>query len=101
MILSLSRWQDGYYSLLLATHAHFDIMHNSPPEVYEVPANASELESEQAIASDEEDKVGKTPATNKKEKDVETHTTTKPVVQKQQHSQRSGRTAPTRKKQHS
>ena len=79
--LSLSRWQDVYYLLLPATHPHFDVLYNSPPAVYEVPTNASELESEQAIASDKEHNVHETPATNEKEKDIETHTTTKSVVQ--------------------
>ena len=64
--LSLSHWQEGYYSPLPTTHPHFDVMYNSPPAVYEVPTNASELESEQAIASDEEPKLPETPATNDK-----------------------------------
>ena len=62
--LCLSRWQDGYYSLLPANHSHFDVLFNVPPVDLAVPTNASDLQNEVSIASEEEPKLPQTPATN-------------------------------------
>ena len=66
--LCLSRWQDGYYSLLPANHSHFDVLFNLHPVDYAVPTNASDLQYEESIASEEEPKLvlPQTPATNVK-----------------------------------